>query len=191
MVARLVRPDELPSAARCLASAFANDPVFMWIFSDAPKRPLLTQFFMEGAVEASSSTGTCYVTSELDAAAVWAAPGKAGMSGDIWNRTRAMMFGAEGARMRVIGEFFGQLADFHPAEPHWYLSLVGAETPGIGAGARVLEPVLEICDRTGDPAYLESSNPRNIAFYERLGFTAVGEVRAEDGPLMVPMVRNP
>lgn len=163
----------------------------MWIFSDEAKRPLLTQFFMDCAVEASSAAGTCYVTSSMDAVAVWAAPGKQGMSGEVWARIRAMMFGAEGARMAAVGEFFGQLADYHPSAPHWYLSFVGAEPSGTGAGARVLEPVLRTCDATGDPAYLESSNPRNIPFYERLGFSAVGEVRADNGPLMVPMVRNP
>jgi hypothetical protein len=40
----------------------------------------------------------------------------------------------------------------------------------------VLAPVLEICDRDGVPAYLESSKESNIAFYERQRFELIDEV---------------
>jgi RimJ/RimL family protein N-acetyltransferase len=39
------------------------------------------------------------------------------------------------------------------------------------------------------PAYLESSNLANAAFYERLGFEALGVIRVGDSPPMVPMLR--
>jgi len=61
---------------------------------------------------------------------------------------------------------------------------------GKGDGRRVVEPILELADRDGVPTYLESSNPRNLSFYDRLGFSVLDEVRiAENGPVMRPMWR--
>lgn len=39
------------------------------------------------------------------------------------------------------------------------------------------------------PAYLESSNPRNISLYERHGFEVVGEIQVGKSPVMTPMIR--
>ena len=59
-------------------------------------------------------------------------------------------------------------------------------------GARLLAPVLARCDRDGLPAYLESSNPRNLPFYERHGFVRRTAVPLPSGcPLVTPMWRDP
>ena len=53
-------------------------------------------------------------------------------------------------------------------------------------------PVLARCDADGIPAYLESTKPRNIAFYERHGFAVTGTIApAPDGPPMWCMWRDP
>jgi ribosomal protein S18 acetylase RimI-like enzyme len=49
----------------------------------------------------------------------------------------------------------------------------------------------ERCDRDGLPAYLESSNPRNISLYQRHGFEVVGRIQAGTSPVMTPMYRKP
>jgi ribosomal protein S18 acetylase RimI-like enzyme len=41
------------------------------------------------------------------------------------------------------------------------------------------------------PAYLESSNPRNMSLYRRHGFEQVGELPLPDGPALYPMWRTP
>jgi RimJ/RimL family protein N-acetyltransferase len=49
---------------------------------------------------------------------------------------------------------------------------------------------VERIDAEGLPAYLESSNPRNISLYQRFGFEAIGEIRAGGSPPVVPMLRK-
>ncbi|KZN40613.1 hypothetical protein N482_21020 [Pseudoalteromonas luteoviolacea NCIMB 1942] len=39
-------------------------------------------------------------------------------------------------------------------------------------------------------AYLESTNARNISFYESFGFKVLGEVSAGDSPAIYPMLRQ-
>ena len=55
-----------------------------------------------------------------------------------------------------------------------------------------IELVLDRCDEEGVPAYLESSNPRNIPFYARHGFESTGEIVVGKGaPTVTAMWRNP
>ncbi len=81
----------------------------------------------------------------------------------------------------------------HPAEPHWYLGIIGADPgrQGTGAGRAVMEHVLERADAEGTPAYLESSKEQNLSYYERFGFTVTSEERLPDGgPRFWPMWRD-
>jgi predicted acetyltransferase len=68
----------------------------------------------------------------------------------------------------------------HPREvPHFYLSLmaIGAAHRGRGYGLGLLEENLRLIDEAGMPAYLEASNPANVALYSRHGFEARGSFR--------------
>ena len=89
--------------------------------------------------------------------------------GRVWWATQAP------ARMEIPGP--------HPpapiARPPLVSGRVGHHVPtnkGRGLGGKVLAPMLERCDRTATVAYLESSNPANIAFYRRHGFETTGEL---------------
>jgi ribosomal protein S18 acetylase RimI-like enzyme len=76
------------------------------------------------------------------------------------------------------GEVFKQLEALHPIEPHWHIGTLGVDPmfQGRGVGARLLSSWLEGVDRDGAPAYLETDNEKNIAFYERSGFRLDGEI---------------
>src|SRR4029078_5686236 len=82
----------------------------------------------------------------------------------------------------------------HPPEPHLYLAVLGTDPPaqGRGIGTAVLRPGLDLCDREGLPAYLESSKESNVGFYARFGFRVIAEVRMPgEGPTVWLMWRNP
>lgn len=59
---------------------------------------------------------------------------------------------------------------------HWYLSILGVapERQGQGLGRALLLPVLEDADRAQVGTYLTTFTPRNIPFYQRLGYRAAG-----------------
>ena len=71
--------------------------------------------------------------------------------------------------------------------------MLGTDPPaqGRGLGSAVLRPGLELCDREGLPAYLESSKESNVGFYARFGFRVTEEVRMPgDGPSVWLMWRD-
>jgi ribosomal protein S18 acetylase RimI-like enzyme len=86
-----------------------------------------------------------------------------------------------------------QMEAIHPSEPCWYLPMIGVDPAcqGRGYGSALLRHALERCDRDGLPAYLESSNPRNVPLYERHGFEVIGSIQAGSSPALTPMLRRP
>jgi ribosomal protein S18 acetylase RimI-like enzyme len=69
----------------------------------------------------------------------------------------------------------------HPAEPHWFLSLLGTEPAlqGRGLGGALLEHGLARAG--GVPVHLDTDSERNVAWYERFGFEVTAEVRVMEG----------
>jgi GNAT superfamily N-acetyltransferase len=79
-------------------------------------------------------------------------------------------------------------------QPHWTLQYIGVRPghQGSGLGAAAVEPGLVRCDDDGLPCGLVSSNPKNVPFYERLGFVVVAEESTPDGAATLrPMERHP
>lgn len=79
----------------------------------------------------------------------------------------------------------------HPDEPVWYLPLIAVDPThqGKGIGSALVKAALKRIDEEGLPAYLESSNPRNISLYERHGFAVTGETQVGSSPVVTPMYR--
>lgn len=60
---------------------------------------------------------------------------------------------------------------------YWYLSILGVDPAeqGKGLGGSLVTPVLSEADQLGRHSYLTTFSPRNIPFYERLGYRIAGE----------------
>ena len=87
---------------------------------------------------------------------------------------------------------FEQMGSYHPAEPHWYLPLIGVDPSRQrkGYGSELLRHALATCDRDGTPAYLESTNPENTPLYQRHGFEVLGTIKVGASPPIFPMLRR-
>ena len=132
-----------------------------------------------------------YVTDDLAGAAVWTLP-------DRWHvslrETAELAPLVLTLRLPIILAGLLRVERGHPHAPaHFYLAVLGTDPPrqGQGIGSSLMRPVLELCDREGVPAYLESSKERNVDFYSRFGFRVADEVRLTRGPSVWPMWRDP
>ncbi len=177
-----------------IGEAFMADPVSGWVFPDEEYRRAVHPVFFGVYLDAALRDGWVDVTDDLSAAALWlpvrAADAGAEEDDELGGRLAEAAPGND--RARVVGELTG-LA--HPMDrSHYYLPVIVA-APGRrsqGRGRALLTPVLDRCDREGMPAYLEASNERSKALYERLGFVSTGTVvDLPGGPRMWPMWREP
>jgi GNAT superfamily N-acetyltransferase len=182
--------------ARVLAAAFADDPVFTHLFPvSIPRRAARLRLMFRLEAARSQRRGGAWITGDGAAAAVWFPPGH-------WASTRwedlAQAPGAMAAfgRRSMVGTRARSAMETHHRElaAHWYLLYLGVEPArqGQGLGSALLRPVLEECDRTGTPAYLEATCDRNRSLYARHGFAERAPLTLPDGgPTMVPMWRDP
>lgn len=171
-----------------LALAFSSDPAVRYMFPTADG--FLRNFNRLAAAMAGSAlaAGTAYVADDGAAAALWLAPGIQGDGEAIGALIGETVPEDKQAVLGQVGELMEQ---FHPAEPHWYLSMIGVDPSrqGQGLGAALLKAGLARCDADGLPAYLESSSPKNVPLYQRHGFEVIGLIKPGDHPGLIPMYR--
>lgn len=196
-VAPAVKGD-IRELAHTLGRAFFDDPVMNWVLPDAGQRakalPTIFatmcrhQFLPAGGVDFATDT------THIAAAALWAPPGR-------WQSSRMadlrmlpglfLAFGSQRKRGQQLDEL---MKKNHPEEPHWYLAVIGSDPTyrGQGYAHALLSERLERVDAEHAPAYLESSNPANVPYYQRFGFEVTAELELpDDGPNMWAMWRQP
>lgn len=180
--------------AQVLARAFDDDPVTSFLFPKQTRRPrALFKFFSIALGSLFMPFGAIWTSADRDGVAIWAPPGSHRPRPRDAIRVVAMLPYVIGHPVRVASAL-AALEAKHPREPHYYLATLGTDPPmqGKGIGSAVLKPVLDICDREGIPAYLESSKERNVPFYRRHGFEVTEEYRLPpDGPPVWLMWREP
>jgi GNAT superfamily N-acetyltransferase len=184
---------DLDGVSRALAAAFQDDPVMAWIWPDADdRRARLPKLYRQGLRYMWLRNGLVYTTGDHAGAAVWAPPGKWKLGALRMVRLSPKLLAVAGRAIFRVLRTSNMIERNHLAEPHYYLFALGT-TPaaqGRGVGAALLKPMLARCDAEGLPAYLESSNERNVPFYLRHGFRVLGEERLPDGPPLIFMRRG-
>ncbi|WP_234033042.1 GNAT family N-acetyltransferase [Erythrobacter rubeus] len=182
-------PEERSSILQTITLGFGADPIARWVWPDAETFLIAMPRFALAFGGAGFDQSGVYKTDCGHAAAMWLPPGSSPDDDAIEGILEETV---APERMEEIGSFFAQMDDFHPHEEHWYLPLIAADPSqaGRGLGAALMKHALQKCDAEGLPAYLESSNPRNISLYERHGFEVMGKIETKSSPLMTPMFRR-
>ena len=195
---RAARKDDVRELSRTLARAFYEDPVMVWLLpDDKPRTAQLSRVFATMTRHHHLARGGVEVACDgpgIGAAALWDPPNQ-------WQETRwaelmmtptfIRVFGLRSMRGRPVQELMKR---FHPEEPHWYLATIGSDPTvrGKGFGQVLMRSRLDRVDAEHAPAYLESTKPENIGYYQRFGFEVTGEIVLPDGgPTMWPMWRSP
>lgn len=177
-----------------LARAFADDPCFAWAFRSTTDRTADLEILFDGAFADLSRHGISWRTADVTGASLWAPPGQS------WDDEAMAPFIEKMAQayrpddLERIGTFFAMTSEAHPTEPHFYLGVLAADAgrQGQGIGSACLRQGLLTVDEAGAPAYLESSNIKNVPLYERFGFEVTSTLELPgSGPSVYLMWRQP
>jgi len=176
------------SAIAAVTAGFSTDPVARWFYPNPDDYFRWFPKFVRAFAGAAVADNTAFCTANYSGAALWLKPGA---HPDEEAMVKLVADSIPSYRHADIFELFERMGSGHPQEPHWYLPMIGVDPfqQGKGIGSSLMLEALNQCDIEGLPAYLESSNPRNISLYRRFGFEIVGEIRVGDIPPLIPMLR--
>jgi GNAT superfamily N-acetyltransferase len=182
--------DEQGSAITTMTLAFADDPVARWCWRDTQRYLEAFPVFVRAFAGNAFPAGSAFQINACAGAALWLPPG---VGPDELAVAKVIETMVPDELREPLFMMLEQMGHYHPERQHWYLPLIGVQPmhQGSGLGSVLMRPILQRCDEQRLPAYLESTNPRNIPFYERLGFRRVGRVQVGTSPVIVPMVREP
>ncbi len=179
---------ERSSVVGTITMAFSTDPVARWMYPDPSEYLDWFPSFVRAFAGAAFESGGSYRTPDFSGAALWLPPGAHPNEDEmiqlIWSSTPE----------KVQQDLFPLLEEMdrsHPEVPHWYLPMIGVEgrRQGLGIGGELMKHALKRIDEERLPAYLESTNPRNIKLYERCGFSLIGKIQVGFAPPVFPMLR--
>ncbi len=178
-----------------LARAFSNDPPMSWVFRDPDHRvDRLTAMFGVALEELFFPRGELYTTEDVAAVSIWEPPGGWRTPDEVTMAMAPVM--AEAFlpdELDRLLTWLGMMEHLHPDEPeHWYLTVLAVDLSrqGQGLGSACMAPKLAEVDEAHLPAYLESSNERNVPLYERNGFRVTDVMDLPDGPPLWLMWRD-
>ena len=180
---------EVDHAIATLVLAFVTDPVARWMYDDPHQYLLHIPRLFRALGKNSFEGGAAQRTTDGLGVALWLSPGVHGDDGPLGAVIAESIVDEKQAE---VADVFERTERYRPAEPHWYLSLIGVEAlhRNKGCGAALLKHRLRQCDREHLPAYLWSSNPLNAPLYQRHGFEIAGTIRVGSSPSIYPMLRS-
>ncbi|WP_309060792.1 GNAT family N-acetyltransferase [Streptomyces sp.] len=190
-----VRPatyEDVPVAVRTLARAFADYPFTRHVVAADDHQERVRRFQHLFLTRVALEYGRTWVSDDRLAVAAWTTPERD--PGPALAEVGPLAAELAGDRAAAFESAERALAPHRPSGPVWFLATVGVDpcAQGAGLGTAVLRPGLAAAEHAGCAAFLETSDARNVRFYERLGFTVTAEVPLPDnGPVTWCMLRQP
>ncbi len=189
MVVDRVAASAVVRAIDVIVLAFSADPVARWTWSDPQQFLMNFPRFAKAFGGEAFMQGSAYGVADLSGAALWLAPG---VEPDGESLMKLLRDTASEQSRRDAPEVMEQMGRFHPSVPHWYLPLMGVDPvrQGQGFGSALMKHALVPVDTDRLPAYLESTNPKNVPLYQRHGFELLGTIQVGSSPSIFPMLRR-
>lgn len=174
--------------------AFLEEPLLRWPLGDVPDPRVVIEAEFYATNVISAAHGCLWEVGDSLGAAGWISPQAAvtywtellqGSRGVIEHAT-------DGGRRHV--KQWEWIASHYPAEPIWFLESVAVDPDRQrgGLGSALINHGLRFADQSQLPAFLETSQPHLVGYYQRFGFVVVAEGDVPGGgPRVWFMRRDP
>ncbi len=169
--------------AKALHKALCDDAFYITMEDsikneDSPREAMLR--YMEFSMIEAEKSGELYFSENHDhGVSIWSKPINQKMEAKRILEKKTFLLNYMGKNsLKIytqIVEFMSEKAESHIGNEYWYLSIVGIlpEFQGKGFGPELINGVLKKTDAIKAPTYLETFTPRNMNFYERLGYQEI------------------
>ncbi|MGD1851292.1 MAG: GNAT family N-acetyltransferase [Cyanophyceae cyanobacterium] len=175
-------------AANCLAAAFAQDPLIShFLPGNAEAKRLALEKMSQGLLNWAQPYKHIYTTADRPkGVAIWLPPEESDATlSQLWGLITSgllqtpLYFRWDRLLDLVwLSCIFPQIHEKLMPEPHWYLGMLGVspQCQGQGVGGKLIQPILELADRSKTDCYLETTTPSAVQFIEGNGFLTLHQV---------------
>lgn len=189
-IVKIAQESDKTTVLDALKLAFVADPATRWVWPDTQKYLSNFSSFAKAFGGKAFAYERAYYIGNYSGAALWLPPN---VHPDVDQLIELLQSSGSNEAKNDGPEVFEKMSSYHPNEPHWYLPLLGVDPlyHGKGLGSALIQHSIAVCNLDENFAYLESSNPKNIPFYERHGFELLGKIQVNTSPPIFPMLRKP
>jgi ribosomal protein S18 acetylase RimI-like enzyme len=175
----VVRVAEVTDRADVVATtvaAFEHDPAFRYFFPDDERYHAQATAFAEFLFDKRVGHGTVWVTDGCEAASLWSPPTNRTNDADaarVADLHRAMIRRIGNDAAAWLDAYERAVAAELPADAgYWYLGILACHPAhgGRGFGSAVMRAGVQLVRASNGVAYLETTNPANVAYYESAGW---------------------
>ena len=182
VLARRASEVDVEALSVLLADAFVDDAMLTWTFPPDGVRERIRRNF-EVLDRLAAARGWLWTVEGNAAVALWVPPDTAAEYEEVMAELGpeiATLTDDGGAR---FDSFWEWVEHHRPSEPHWYLDHLAVDRARRGQrlGVLLVEHGLDRAGEDGTGAFLVTSRPSNVGFYERRGFVSAEEDDAPDG----------
>lgn len=182
---------QIDQLADTYARAFVDDPMIRWPMTPSAGLSECTALFRI-LLESYLELGVVWQLGDCVATASWLPPAATAKFADIdlAMRSHVKVFTVDDGRR--YGQFWDWITSKLPDEPCWFLDMIAVhpDHQGQGMGGELIAHGLDLARADGLPAVLETSQHRNVGYYQRFGFDVVAEEQAPDGGPMIWFMRH-
>lgn len=176
-----------------LRKSFWDNKSVNFVVKQDNKREFRIKRLMEYSYFQGESFGKIYLSKDQNACAIVLIPSKkkTTLKAIIWDLK--LVFGCMGlSKVSKVLKREGEIKKHHPDFPFlhlWYIG-VNPEFQGQAKGTELMARIMHDAKELDLPIYLETSNPKNFPFYEKLGFTMISEMDNLGYPLKMYLKAN-
>jgi len=189
---------DFEASVELLVHAFFDDPALGWVLSDARTRAHRMRWLMRRWLRVRRRDELLVVDGGRGILLSIGPTGEADVP--LWTQVKAGLLGMPfvfGAgpfrRFLAVDDDLKRRHAEELSEPHAVIDILAVDpsAQGQGWGTRLLGRFLAEVDRQRLPSYLVTHNPRNLGFYQRVGFEVIREAPIAPGAVPGWSMRRP
>lgn len=176
-----------------LRTSFQDNKSVNFVVRQDGKRESRIEKLMEYSYFQGENFGKIYLSKDQNACAIVLIPSKkkTTLRGILWDLK--LVFGCMGlSKVSKVLKREGEIKKHHPNFPFlhlWYIG-VNPDFQGQAKGTELMAQIMHDAKELKLPIYLETSNPKNFPFYEKLGFKMISEMDNLGYPLKMYLKAN-
>ena len=175
---RTATADDRDAVVATVVAAFEHDPAFRWFFPDDATYAAEATAFAGHLFDRRVGLGSVWIAGDAHATTLWVPPVDPSTT-----PPSTPLVGVSPEAVARLDRYDGAVHPVLPPQPHWYLGIVAThpDHAGRALGRRLIEVGRARAGSDGVRSVLETTNPANVALYERAGWSVLAEV--PDAPL--------